>query len=46
MPGYFRPVHFRMMFEYVAERAYARMPFPRFVQMAAEQGKAVPGLKN
>lgn len=35
MPGYFRPVHFRMMFEYVADRAYTRMPFQRFVQTAA-----------
>jgi thioredoxin-related protein len=46
MPGYFRPAHFRMMFEYVAERAYTRMPFPRFVQLAAEQGKTAPGIKN
>jgi thioredoxin-related protein len=34
MPGYFRPVHFRMMFEYVAARAYTQMPFQRFVQTA------------
>src|SRR5262245_48441179 len=41
MPGYFRPVHFRMMFEYVAARAYTQMPFQRFVQ-AAQPG----GVKN
>ncbi len=32
MPGYFKPFHFRSMFEYVQMKAYKERPFQRFLQ--------------
>ncbi len=45
MPGYFKPFHFRGMFEYVREKGYDKESFQRWLQAKAEhmreQGKEV-----
>lgn len=40
MAGYFKPVHFLAMFQYVHESAYERQPFQRYLKEKTERAPA------
>ena len=40
MPGYFKPFHFRGIFEYVRDEGYDKVPFQRWLQDKADRMRA------